>query len=137
MGAIEAMFRDPEGPIGKIMEREAYKVEAAMKELLLIPGSGRIYMPGVLTFRRGGKIYSNWSTGGRAIAHQASAPGEPPASDHGFLLGSIRHIMKVGNTVYASIGSDLKYSLFLELGTRYMAPRPFMRPALDIGLAAK
>lgn len=135
MPAIQAFFRDPTGPVAHIIEQKAYNVETAMKELLLIPGSGGVYYPGVLTFRRGGKIYSNFSTGGRTTEHQASAPGEPPASDYGFLLGSIRHVMKVGDTVYAQIGSDLDYALWLELGTRFMAPRPFMRPALDIGLA--
>lgn len=131
--AIHALFADPAGPVAQIIEKRAYLVEAAAKELLLIPGSGRMYLPGVLTFRRGGKIYSNYSTGGRAKAHRASAPGEPPASDTGFLLGSIHHKMEVGETVYATIGSDLEYATYLELGTRYMAPRPFLRPALDIG----
>lgn len=132
---IAALFADRDGPVGHIMEHKAFNVEAAMKELLLLPGSGRTYMPGVLTFRRGGKIYSNFSTGGRAAPHTASAPGEPPASDTGFLMSSIRHVIAVDETVYASIGSDLEYALYLELGTRYMEPRPFMRPALDIGLA--
>lgn len=132
--AIEAMFADPDGPVAKIIEQKAYNVENAAKALLLIPGSGRMYQPGVLTFRRGGKIYSNYSTGGRTTPHKASAPGDPPASDTGSLLGSISHKMEVGDTVYATVGSPLKYAIWLELGTRYMAPRPFLRPALDIGV---
>lgn len=131
--AIEKLFRDKEGPIGKIMERAGYAVESAAKSLLLIPGSGGMY-GGVLTFRRGDKIFSNYSTGGSA-PHRASAPGEPPSSDTGALLNSISHKVDVEQTVFVRIGSDKKYAIWLELGTRYMAPRPFLRPALDIGLA--
>lgn len=133
---IEEFFRDRNGPIGRIMEQKAYAVENAAKALLLIPGSGRYYGPGVLTFRRNGKIYSNYSTGGRGSGHVASAPGEPPASDTGALLNSLYHSILVEETVFARVGSDKQYAIWLELGTRYMAPRPFLRPALDIGVNA-
>jgi hypothetical protein len=134
--AIDRMFADRHGPIGKIMERKAYNVETAIKSLLLIPGSGRYYGPGVLTFRRHGKIYSNYSTGGRASGHVASAPGEPPASDTGALLGSISHKIDVERTVFARIGSDKKYALYLEHGAPggNLLPRPFIVPGLHIGL---
>lgn len=129
--AIAAMFADPVGPIAKIIEGYAYKVEAAAKSLLLIPGSGRLYEPGEYFLRRGSKIY-HWVRSGPP--HRASAAGEPPASDTGFLLNSITHQMGVDEKVYATVGSSLKYAIWLELGTKYMAPRPFLRPALDIGL---
>lgn len=132
--AIAKFFRDKEGPIAKIMERAGYYVESAIKTLLLIPGSGREYS-GILTFRRGGKIYSNYSTGGHSVPHRASAPGEPPASDTGALLNSISHKLDVEETVFVRVGSDKKYAIWLELGTRFMAARPFIRPGLDIGLA--
>lgn len=131
---ILALFRDRQGPVGVIIEQKAYAVEAAAKALLLIPGSGRMY-DGILTFRRNGKVYSNFSTGG-SHGHRASAPGEPPASETGALLASISHKVDVADTVFATIGSDKEYSIYLELGTRFMEPRPFLRPALDIGIAA-
>jgi hypothetical protein len=134
--AISEFFKDPDGPIGRIIEHKAYAVEMAAQALLLIPGTGRYYPPGILTFRRDGKIYSNYSTGGRQTGHIASAPGEPPASDTGMLLASINHKIMVENTVFARVGSDRKYAIYLELGTRFMAPRPFLRPALDIGMAS-
>jgi hypothetical protein len=31
----------------------------------------------------------------------------------------------------AVVGSAVKYSIFLEDGTRYMAPRPTFRPAIE------
>ena len=37
-------------------------------------------------------------------------------------------IEKINNTEY-SIGTDLEYAQYLEFGTRYMQPQPFMRPA--------
>lgn len=112
--ALEAMFHDPDGVIADIVERQAYEVENEAKRLLLIPGSGHVY-------RRGGHV------------HQASAPGEPPASDTGHLLASIGHRMGVDeNGVYGEVGSDQDKAKWLEEGTRHMAARPFLRPALDV-----
>lgn len=129
--AIERFFHDPEGDIAKIIERKAFAVENAAKMLVLKPGSGGEYGPGVKFFRRGGKVY-RWE---RGTSHKASAPGEPPASDTGRLLNSIGHTMYDGaQGRSARVSAKTKYALWLELGTRYMAPRPFMRPALDIGI---
>jgi HK97 gp10 family phage protein len=64
----------------------------------------------------------------RSTPHQASAPGEPPASDTGHLLMSIDTSVDpqklTGNVNFGS-----KYANWLEYGTRYMEPRPFARPA--------
>lgn len=76
------------------------------------PKSGRLYL------KRGGKI-----------AHRASAPGEPPASDTGTLARNIivnaefhlHRIRVIANTAYSG---------FLEYGTRRIKPRPFMFRAL-------
>jgi hypothetical protein len=130
-GAIEALFHDPKGPVARIMEQKAYAVENAAKRLLLLPGNGRTYDT---TFYRdsAGRLRK-----GRArVPHTASAPGEPPASDTGRLLTSIHHEMSDGpEGIEGRVGSDVEYAVYLELGTRDMLPRPFLRPALDIGLA--
>ena len=79
---------------------------------------------------------------------QPSAPGEPPAIDTGILRASliaevtkfpfgvtgrvgpdISHIRENSNT-----GTDVEYGLYLELGTRKMAARPFLRPALNANI---
>jgi HK97 gp10 family phage protein len=65
------------------------------------------------------------------VPHQASAPGQPPATDTGRLLNSIGHTVgSDADGLYADVSARVAYAVFLELGTRYMAPRPFLRPAL-------
>jgi hypothetical protein len=123
---IHALFADPTGPVGAIMERAAFAVENRMKELLLTPGSGRLYTTRFFT-DHAGVVHPI----GHRPPHRASAPGEPPASDTGRLLSSISHDIRVEDTLVARVGSPLKVAEWLELGTSKMAPRPFARPALD------
>lgn len=35
--------------------------------------------------------------------------------------------------LYVDVGSNVEYALFVEMGTRYMAARPYLRPALAAG----
>jgi len=62
--------------------------------------------------------------------HQASAPGQPPASDTGFLANNIKRKMDNDN-MGGEVGSRSTYSKFLEFGTSKMLPRPYMFPALE------
>lgn len=62
-------------------------------------------------------------------AHRASAPGESPAVDTGALKNSIAVEMDTPVRAIVSVGAE--YGLYLELGTRRMAARPFLRPAVD------
>jgi hypothetical protein len=139
--AVQALFADPLGPVGRIIEHKCLNVEGVMKELLLIPGSGRTYTTRFYRGRAGhflfpgvpqvpGKLYA-WPD---RVPHTASAPGMPPASDSGQLLASIGHELEVRDTVVGVVHADKKYAVYLEDGTRYMAPRPFMKPALEIGV---
>lgn len=127
--ALERLLNDPEGPIGQDMERRAVDVEAHGKRLLSMHGTGRVYRK-----RKPRRI------------HQASAPGEPPAPDTGLLRASLGHVVDVdGRGLHADIGYGLdaesaaeresdtnvaKVAEYLEVGTRRMAPRPFLRPSL-------
>lgn len=63
---------------------------------------------------------------GNAV-HVASSPGNPPAIDTGFLVSSIE-VRPIPNG--AEVGSRAAYAKPLEYGTRKMAPRPFLAPAL-------
>lgn len=67
---------------------------------------------------RTGRIYKR-----RSVTHQASAPGEWPKTDTGRLVGSIRTNFSF---LSAEIGSDVTYSKFLQDGTKFMKPRPWL-----------
>lgn len=88
------------------------------------PGTGRVYSH---YFRRvGGKLII---VGKRSAPHQASAPGEGPAIDTGRLSQSITAVMiKPGHW---RVGTNVEYALWLEFGTKWFAPRPFVRPAVE------
>ncbi|RVC47580.1 hypothetical protein EN781_00135 [Mesorhizobium sp. M4A.F.Ca.ET.090.04.2.1] len=78
----------------------------------------------ILDTPKSGKIYER-----RGIKHQASAPGEPPASDTGRLVqsGHAEYDTKAisGTAVWSAAHAEA-----LEHGTQNMEPRPFARQAL-------
>ena len=64
--------------------------------------------------------------------HVPSSPGEPPRIDTKNLHESIMTETEVERTaVETRIGTNVRYGLFLELGTSKMAARPWLRPAFD------
>jgi hypothetical protein len=71
-----------------------------------------------------GRIYRR-----RNIEHRASAPGEAPATDTGFLLSSIYYEPQSG--LLSMIGSRLAYAYYLEFGTMRIEPRPSWMPAVE------
>ena len=71
-----------------------------------------------------GRVYRR-----RGVEHQASAPGEAPASDTGRLVGSIRTEYNM-RTLSGRVIASTTYAAALEYGTPRMEPRPYMRPAL-------
>lgn len=77
--------------------------------LLSTPGTGRVY-------RRG------------RVLHRASAPGQPPAPDTGRYRSSWN--FQVGED-YVDIGTNDKRGPWFEYGTRRMAARPHLRPAMN------
>lgn len=87
--------------------------------------SGRVYH-NTRRIRRtkSGDLDKRFNTG----QHQASAPGEPPKTDTGVLVGSIKAV-KVGEDVH--VGTDVKYGRYLEFGTSNMAPRPWLIPSKE------
>lgn len=121
---VDGVIAEVKGAAPEAVLRAALILEGAIKQILLTPGTGRLY----------GK-------------HRASAPGDPPAPDMGQLQRSITH--EVVNDTTVRVGTPLKYADALEygslrrggkthpragrgaLGARLgaIAPRPFMRPA--------
>ena len=88
----------------------------------------------ITTPPKSGRIYRR-----RGVSHQASAPGEAPASDTGRLVNS-RKITLDHDLVRARLSFATAYAKALEIGTKKMEPRPFARRALaetrDQGAAA-
>lgn len=66
----------------------------------------------------------------RGVTHQASAPGEPPASDTGNLVQNVTIEIDAHN-LKATITSNAEYADALEFGTTKMEPRPYMRVGLE------
>lgn len=87
--------------------------------------------------KKTGRVYDHYfvTIKGRAVpietrsrSHQASAPGEAPASDEGRLTGSISTDFY---PMAAEVGSGANHGLFLEEGTDKIEPRPWLKPAAD------
>ena len=74
----------------------------------------------------GGEEYEKYNP---RRTHVASSPGQPPNTDTGRLAGSIRAVMSGTPTAYVDALAD--YAAHLEFGTRNMAARPFMTPAVE------
>lgn len=89
----------------------------AVESIMKGPKTGRIYLRGL---NKSGKSYK---------VHQASAPGEPPATDTGKLASSITTEYDFANLI-GRVNCSAEYGPYLEYGTVKMEPRPFMRPAL-------
>lgn len=92
--------------LGAAVGRKAQMLRNEIVETLSRPGSGKAY----------GK-------------HVASAPGAPPAVDVGRLRQSIT-ALKVEPFRWR-VGTNVQYALWLEFGTAHIAPRPFIRPAVE------
>lgn len=88
--------------------------------------SGELY---TTEFRTGanGRVFP---IGVERVPHRASAPGEAPAVDTGRLKSSL-HVNTDPGTLSADVIAPVGYALHLEYGTRNMAPRPFLGPALE------
>lgn len=96
--------------IERALETGARAIERRVKRSLSDEGSGRIYK------RRG-------------VTHQASAPGEAPATDMGNLRASY-HVSRPSADA-REVGTHAGYAPDLENGTRRMAARPHLGPAFE------
>lgn len=74
---------------------------------------------------KSGKVYTRGGT-----SHQASAPGEAPASDTGNLTNNIKSIIGLF-IAYVGYNQSDDYPEYLEYGTQDMEARPWLTPARD------
>ena len=111
----------------KALEKVKEDLENNMQEVLL--GGGQLIrgeaIRSIQSGAKSGKTYKRYNP---TRTHKASAPGEAPASDTGFLVSNIR--VKEQKDV-VQVRSEASYSKFLEYGTSKMLPRPFMFPASE------
>lgn len=73
---------------------------------------------------RSGRIYRKYKP---RREHRASAPGEPPKTDTGRLVSSIKTDVDA-DRLGGAVGTNLKYGEYLEFGTKNMAARPWLHP---------
>lgn len=94
----------------RIEGRLAYEGEAMLKNAMQSEKSGRIY-------ERGGST------------HQASAPGEAPATDTGAYLNSIA--VNPRDDGHFSLSTSAAQAVDLEYGSTRVDPRPMWYPTAD------
>lgn len=73
---------------------------------------------------KSGRIYKR-----NTVSHQASAPGESPASDTGRLAGAVTTTYDIPN-ITGYINVSTAYAAALEYGTARVAARPYARVSL-------
>jgi len=146
--------------VAAIVEATAHATEADVKASMQHSGTGRTYRigdvtrrmrlterPGMRVWARQGQMVMRTAGGYRAKVnaagtgvnivigariHRASAPGEPPTIDTSALVNSIRsHRLSQFSWAVTAGSGEVGYAKHLEYGTYKMAPRPYMRPALE------
>ena len=111
----------------KALEKVKEDLEKDMKEILL--GGGQLIRgEAIRSIQQGSKSGKTYKKYNPTRTHKASAPGEAPASDTGFLVSNIR--VKEQKDV-VQVRSEASYSKFLEYGTSKMLARPFLFPATE------
>lgn len=104
-----------------VTDTHAFAVEGIQRG----PKSGRVYeyyffTDGSGRLRQGKK---------RDKAHQASAPGQYPASDSGRLASSVRMVFPTASSMSGEVGTASKVGKFMEFGTAKIAARPWLLPS--------
>ncbi len=122
-----------------IVQETALGIQGDAQESMSGDKHGRLYRIKAMTVGAKGKRGKGMiaagmrSRNGRVTVgykvHRASAPGEAPAIDTGYLVNTIQTRKTGTGSAQVSVGAD--YAAPLEFGTRKMAARPFLRPAAD------
>lgn len=109
---IEDVAHALETRVPQVVKKTLFDIEGGVKNRMGEPGRGRTYRR-----RRGG-------------THQASAPGDPLASDTGQAINSIRTEIEPDG-MQGTVFFDAEYFIYGEYGTIHMAPRPTVIPTVE------
>lgn len=102
-------------PQAKSVIKATLYFEGRIKEKLTGPRHGRMYFVHRNRKRQGRNSRGQYTQKG--FTHQASAPGEPPASWSGDYRKSITHGIAVeGDEVSGEVGTSVEYARILEYG---------------------
>ena len=106
------------------LSKSSKEIEAPIKQGLTAIAFDALESAQVLIQRgpKTGRIYKR-----KNVKHQASAPGEAPATDEGELVNSFQ--VNVLSFDKIDLINAAGHAFYLEYGTREIQPRPFMRPA--------
>ena len=102
-----------------------YEKSARMAVAYALQETRAIAVQGILAVNKSGTTYTR---GG--VSHTASAAGEYPANDTGYLASNI-NVQPSTTGLSGSVESGANYSAHLEFGTSKMAARPFMQPSAE------
>lgn len=113
-----------------VSDNDARRLESASDQA--VEAIGRVIESFVIKIDREIKVsIDRGPKSGRTYGrHQASAPGQAPATDTGGLVNSINW-RTFNRGLSAEVGSNIFYAHFLEEGTSKMAPRPWLQPAYE------
>jgi HK97 gp10 family phage protein len=95
-------------------------------ELLNIVGTGQSIKSHVASY--GGEKKKKYKKRATIYGFVRSDPGEPPRKQRGRLQGSVAFAIE---GLIGRVGTNLKYGRWLELGTRKMKARPWLRRAFN------
>lgn len=112
-----------EDAVGHGLDVLANEITKTSQSMMRESKSGRDYRN---KSRQGGKSTSP-TAGRRGARNISSAPGEAPAVQYGDLIRSVQ--WEKAGTFIRHVGSNLPRALWLEMGTKKIQARPFLRPA--------
>lgn len=122
-----------------IVQETALGIQGDAQESMSGDKHGRLYKMKAMTVGAKGKRGKGLIAAGMRARNgrvtvgykvrRASAPGEAPAIDTGTLANSIQARKTGLGSAVVEVGAE--YGTHLELGTRKMAARPFLKPATE------
>lgn len=113
-----------EQAVEKGLDQLANDIVKAAQESMRQGKHGRDYRK---AWRQEGKKKAPKGQNAKGPRNVSSAPGEAPAVQYGRLIGSVA--FERPRRLLRRVGTNLDYGRFLELGTKRIQPRPWLRPA--------